>query len=188
MMRIEMLPGMGNVVRFPVERRARPTLALMREISPDVREVLAIADSLTLAVPVDDLRDRVDAETAAHIAAQVPPHGASRGALLTKLIEPAVVAAIAAIRLASDVSLDATEAHAVVLRAQTSGHYWIEPLRERALALTVRAAELLVVAYTRVEEAEGVARAVDLARRGEAWTPRDLDAEFEALLAMRRAG
>jgi hypothetical protein len=43
-MRPDMLPGTPNVVRFPVERRARPTLDLMREIAPDVREVPAIAE------------------------------------------------------------------------------------------------------------------------------------------------
>ena len=29
-MRVELLPGMTNVVRFPLERRARPTLELLR--------------------------------------------------------------------------------------------------------------------------------------------------------------
>jgi hypothetical protein len=42
-MRIEILAGTANVVRFPVERLVRPTLDLMREIAPDVREVLLIA-------------------------------------------------------------------------------------------------------------------------------------------------
>src|SRR5208283_3801485 len=32
-MRAELLPGMTNVLRFPVERRARPTLELLREIA-----------------------------------------------------------------------------------------------------------------------------------------------------------
>jgi len=39
-MRIELLPGMTNVVRFPVERRARATLELLRGVAPDVREVV----------------------------------------------------------------------------------------------------------------------------------------------------
>ena len=37
---------MKNVLRFPIERRARPTLDLLREIAPDVREVLNIADGI----------------------------------------------------------------------------------------------------------------------------------------------
>ena len=51
-------------------------------------------------------------------------------------------------------------------------------------------AALLIGAHARVEEAEGVARAVGLARRGESWTPRDFRAEQDALFAppVRRAG
>ncbi|MGD0108527.1 MAG: hypothetical protein ABSC06_31475 [Rhodopila sp.] len=66
-MRIEMLPGMTNVVRFPVERRARPTLELLRDIAPDAREVLSIAEAFDLDIPGPDLRARVDQETAEHI-------------------------------------------------------------------------------------------------------------------------
>ena len=47
---------------------------------------------------------------------------------------------------------------------------------------------MMVAAHARAEEAEGVARAVGLAERGEAWVPRDFAADFEALLAIRRAG
>ena len=69
-MQIEMLPGTNNVVRFPVERRGRPTMELLREIAPDVREVLAIAETFELDVPLHDLRDRVDTETAQYILNQ----------------------------------------------------------------------------------------------------------------------
>jgi len=39
----------------------------------------------------------------------------------------------------------------------------------------------LLVAHTRTEEAEGVARAVGFARSGEAWQPRDVRREAEEL-------
>jgi hypothetical protein len=68
-----------------------------------------------------------------------------------------------------------------LLHAQQAWHFPIEPLRERAAALARRAAERLVVAHTRAEEAEGVARAVGLARSGEAWRPRDVHREAEEL-------
>lgn len=71
-MRIELLPGMTNVVRFPVERRARATLELLRGIAPDVREVLSLAEAFGIEPPVHDLRERADAATADYIAAQVP--------------------------------------------------------------------------------------------------------------------
>jgi hypothetical protein len=39
---VELLPCLTNVVRFPIERRARPSLALLRELAPDVRRVFNI--------------------------------------------------------------------------------------------------------------------------------------------------
>ena len=40
-----------SLMRFPVERRARPTLALMRELAPDIRDVREIIDTFHLADP-----------------------------------------------------------------------------------------------------------------------------------------
>ena len=187
-MRVEILPNTSNVVRFPVERRARPTLELMGDIAPDVREVLAIAETFEIDVPLDDLRDRVDAGTAAHIAEQVPPHGPERRAMLDALLGPVVAAAITACHAARDLSLDAAAARSAVGRARAGEHFWMAPLEERAALLSLRAAKALVTAHIRVEEARGVARAVGTARAGEPWAPRDPEAEFETLLAMRHAG
>lgn len=91
-MRIELLAGMMNVVRFPTERRARPTLDLLRAIAPDVREVLNLADAFGIEAPVHDLRDRVDAETAEHIVNQVPAQGLAREAMLRELEAPVIEA------------------------------------------------------------------------------------------------
>jgi hypothetical protein len=188
-MRIEILPGTTNVVRFPVERRARSTLELLRDIAPDVREVLSIAEAFDIEAPAPDLRAQADRETAEHILNQFAGSGGEMMASLDTLLDPVVVMAIAACRAAHDVSIDAAEAQQGLLRAQTAGHFWIDPLRERAEALTLRSAELLIEALARYEEAEGVARAVGLARRGEPWTPRDHRAEEEALFGpvVRRA-
>ena len=57
---------MTNVVRFPVERRARPMLELLRGIAPDVREVLNVAEAFGMERPVPDLRERADVATAEH--------------------------------------------------------------------------------------------------------------------------
>ena len=120
-MRVELLPGMTNVVRFPVERRARPTMELLREIAPDVREVMAIAESFDLEVAPLDLRESVDKETAEHILNQVPGAGVERSAALGELIDPVVVQAIAACRLAHDVAVAAAEAQQALLQARTDG-------------------------------------------------------------------
>ncbi len=189
-MPIELLPGLENVLLFPIERRARPTLELLREIAPDVREVLAIAAGLGLAAPELGLRERVDAETAEYILEQFGGAAAASPGMLDELLKPVVTKAVAACRAAHDLSVDAAAARQALLRARTEGHVGLASLRERADALTQRTAELLIEAHIRAEEAEGVARAVGLARRGEPWTARDHHAEDEALLglATRRSG
>src|ERR1700723_2415221 len=102
-MRFEMLPGMTNVVRFPVERRARPTLELLRDIAPDVREVLSIAEAFDLDMPAPDLRDRVDLETAEHILNTI---AGTRmlPSTLDELVNPTVARAVDACRAAHDVA------------------------------------------------------------------------------------
>lgn len=187
-MRIERLPGTTNVLRFPVERRSRPTLELLRQIAPDVDEVLASAEVCDLDGPVPDLRARVDAETAQHILDHFGGGGAMPHGFLDELLDPVVAAAVTACQAAHDLRIDAAETQQALLWAQTAGHFWRDPLRQRAEALTLRMADLLIQAHARAEEAEGVARAVDLARRGEAWTPRDHRAEEAGLFAMAPVG
>jgi len=186
-MRVELLPGMKNVLRFPIERRARPTLDLLREITPDVREVLNIAEAFGMEPPAHGLREQVDAATAEHIANQVPTSGPGRAAMLAELLDPVVTAAVAACRASHDAWVEAADAQQALLRAESDELFWIEPLRDRTEALTRRAAERLLVAHIHVEEAEGVARAVGIARRGEEWTPRDGRAEADALLGFAAA-
>ena len=187
-MRTEWLPGMTNVLRFPVELRARPTLQLLWEIAPDVREVLALADAFDLEMPVHNLRDLVDADTAGHIVNQIPDVDPARRAMLDGLLQPHLAAALAACRQAHDAALDVSEIMRVLTQAKTGGHAWLDPLQERAEALALRMVEAMVAAHTRAEEASGVARAVGLARCGETWTPRNANADMEALLAVRQAG
>jgi hypothetical protein len=183
-MRIELLPGLTNVVRFPLERRARATLQLLRDIAPDVRELMSITQAFGLAAPVSDLRDRTDAETAEHILNHVPETGEKRRAALDALLEPVVTRAVGACRAAHDLSLETTDAHQAMVRAQMYWRSGVPPLQERAEALTLKTVELLVEAHARVEEAEGVARAVGIAQRGETWTPRDVHADEKALFGM----
>jgi hypothetical protein len=146
-MRVELLPGMTNVVRFPVERRARPTLELLRGIAPDVREVLNLAEAFGMEMPLPDLRERVDAATAEHIANQVPAGGAEREAMLSELLEPVVAGAIASCREAYDAWAAAAAAEETLRRAQRAGYFRNESLAERAAALARRAAERLVIAH-----------------------------------------
>ena len=180
-MSVELLSGMTNVVRFPVERRARPTLELLRGIAPDVREVMNMAEAFGMERPLPELRERADIATVEHIANQMPAGGVERERLLGEMLDPIIAAAIASCRVAHDAWLEAAAAEEVLVRARQAGHFPGEALEERAAALARRAAERLLVAHTRTEEAEGVARAVGFARSGEAWQPRDVRREAEEL-------
>ncbi|HUB48231.1 MAG TPA: hypothetical protein VMB73_24905 [Acetobacteraceae bacterium] len=57
----------------------------------------------------------------------------------------------------------------------------MDALERRLNELEREAADLLVDAYVHNEEAEGVARAVRLARSGQAWTPYDIHQEAQGL-------
>jgi hypothetical protein len=181
-MRIALVAGTSNVVRFPVERRARPTLELLRDIAPDMREVLLLVESFGLPLPKREMRHVADAEMADHILNHVRPEpSAQRRAELEALLAPLVTRGVEACRVAHDAALTATEAQQRVVAAQSEGGYWLTPMEERAEALTTAAARLLVDAYIRAEEAEGAARAIGMALRGETWVPFDLQAEAGAL-------
>ena len=172
-----------NVVRFPSGRTVRPLIERVRDAEPDVREVLFAADSLGLAMPAADLRDRVDEETARHIAEQVLPLAPSeRRLVLDGLLAPVAAAALRACAAAARASGRCAAALREVEQARREGGHWLDPLEERAETLALEAGRLLVAAHGRCQEAHGVARAVGLARRGETWTPCDA-AEATAWLA-----
>jgi len=163
-----------TVVRFPSERAERPLMERVCAAESDVREVVFAADSLGLAMPAADLRDRVDEETARHIAEQVLPLAPSERRLaLDVLLAPVAAAALRACADAARASGHCAAALRDVEQARQEGGHWLDPLEERAEMLAREAGRLLVVAHRRCQEAHGVARAAGLARQGETWTPHD---------------
>ncbi len=163
-----------NVVRFPSERAVHPLMDRICDVEPDARGVVLAADSLGLVLPASDLRARVDEETARHIAEQVLALApCERRVALDALLAPVAVAALRACAEAAWASGHCAAARRDVEQARREGGHWMDPLEERAEVLALEAGRLLVVAYGRCQEAHGVARAVGLARRGEAWTPCD---------------
>jgi hypothetical protein len=186
-MPIELLPDLTNVVRFLIERRVTPSIELVFEIAPDCRAVERVGEAFRLELPPHDLHHRVDAETAAHIAEHVLPLTlVERRPALDALLRPVVARAVEACRQADRAGRQAVEAHERLVRAQAKHGSWLAPLEEQADAATVQAAELLVLAHRRCQEARGAARAVGFARRGEPWAPFDAHAATEALLADER--
>jgi len=169
---IELMPGLTNVVRFPVEERVAPSIAVIHGIEPDVREVLQVCEGFFLELPDPEHANQVDAETARYIAEQVLPLAPSeRGPALDDLLRPVVAAAIEACRRADRVGKRAVAAGERLAMAQAGGGQWLGLLEEAADGLLSQSAELLVLAHQRCQEAHGVSRAVGMARRGESWTP-----------------
>ena len=182
-MQIEFLPGLTNVIRFPVEERVRPSIMLLHEIEPDVREVMNVAESFQFAGPDLGLTDATDRETAVYIAEQIlPAEPHELTVRLDALLQPVVERAVAACRAAHAASTRAVEAQQTLYRAKVEGGYLLPPLEARATALTEHAAKLLIEAYDHCQEARGVSRAVWYARRGETWRPYDVTEETERFL------
>ena len=184
-MHIDLLPGTTNVVRFPVERRASPTLDLLRGIAPDPREMMALAESFGLQQPDPHARHDEDEGTADFITNHVVPEpGEARRKVLDEMLAEALAVAITACQAAHDASVVADKARQLLIDAQTAGGHWLPPLEQRADDRTVAAAALLLKAHELSERAEGAVRAIGLARRGETWRPFDLQAEAVALFGL----
>ncbi len=182
-MQIELVPGLTNVIRFPIEDRVRPSIELIYDIQPDAREVLAVAEAFHLESCDLNLQHVVDQETATFIAEQLPPSDSEdRKPALTALLEPVMAKAVQACRQQRTIAVQAVEAQQRALAAKTAGGYWLAPLEERAEALTKQAAELLLAAYARCQEALGVNRAVGIARRGETWAAYNARADSDEWL------
>lgn len=188
-MNVEMLPGLDNVVRFPIELRVTPSIEVIYEIEPDCREVFQIAESFKLALPDPELANQVDAETAIYIAEQILPRTPSEQSVaLGELLDLVVKRAVHACRFVDRVSKQSVQAEQALLRAQTDGgHYYLPSLEERANALSNQAAELLILAYARCREAHGAYRAVSMAQRGETWAPHCAADTTEWLIEAGRA-
>ena len=161
----------ATVVRFLVERRARPTLALMRELAPDPGNVQGVLLAFDRADPAPRLRERADAETAARVACDDASAAAWPPEALRAVLAPVVAAAVAACWSARDAGAASVEARRALALAQTTREGWIHSRRMRAETLGRTWATLLLAAHARVAEAEGVARAVSFAERGERWAP-----------------
>ena len=130
-MRYETMTLGSNVIRFPVELRAKPSLDLLIEVAPDSREVELIAEAFGFEPPDPDGRgkaDRAMAETIARTDLSADPK--ERRAALNAMLKPLVDRAVAACGEARQVPLRSDEAGEKLASAQIEGGYWLAPLED----------------------------------------------------------
>ena len=111
--------------------------------------------------------------------AELPADPKARRAALNGMLKPIVERAVAARR--SD------EAGEKLARAQIEGGHWLKRLEDAANNWAVESARLLLAAHEAARAAHGAARAIEMAKRGEAWRPADLDEDVDFLIAAQKA-
>ncbi|HZZ22595.1 MAG TPA: hypothetical protein VFE60_08500 [Roseiarcus sp.] len=189
-MRYETLTLGGNVIRFPVELRAKPSIDLLIDVAPDSREVELIAEAFGFDPPDPEERakaDRVMAERIAAMAMDLPVDREQRRAALNAILKPFVDRAVAACAEARQASLRSDAENEKFAKAQIEGGYWLAPLKEAADYWAVEAARLQIVAHEATQTAHGAGRAIELAKRGEAWRPSNAEDDMNALIAAQKA-
>ena len=172
-----------EIIRFPSERVARPTMDVLYEVAPDVRHVSLVAEAFGLDEPDSSIRDEADRAMAERIARmELPTEKAERRAVLMVLLKPLIARATDLCRQASEAARRSDEAAEKLVTAEIAGGHWMKPLEDASDARAFESAHALVDAYVASQEAYGADRAIGLAIRGEAWTPVDPDKDFEILL------
>ena len=142
-MRYETMTLGSNVIRFPVELRAKPSIDLLIEVAPDSREVELIAEAFGFDAPDPDGRSKADRAMAETIAkTDLPADPKERRAALNAMLKPLVDRAVAACGEARQAALRSDEAGGKLASAQIEGGYLAGAARGRGRSLggRVRAA------------------------------------------------
>src|SRR5271168_5103271 len=187
-MRYETMSLGSNVIRFPVELRAKPSIDLLIEVARDSREVELIAEAFGFHAPDPDGRSKADRAMAETIAkTDLPADPKQRRAALSAMLKPLVDRAVAACGEARQTALRSDEAGAKLANAQIEGGYWLAPLEDAANHWALESARLQLTAYEAAEAAHGAGRAIEFAKRGEPWRPSNVEEDVDALIAAQRA-
>jgi hypothetical protein len=187
-MRYETMTLGSNVIRFPVELRAKPSIDLLIEVAPDSREVELIAEAFGFEAPDPDGRSKADRAMAETIKkTDLPADPKERRAALNAMLKPIVDRAVAACGEARQAALRSDETGAKLARAQIEGGYWLAPLEDAADHWAVESARLQMFAHAAAQAAHGAGRAIECAKRGEPWRLSNVDEDVDALVAAQRA-
>jgi hypothetical protein len=117
----------------------------------------------------------------------LPVDRQERRAALNGILKPFVDRAVAACAHARQASLRSDADNEKFAKAQMEGGYWLAPLKEAADYWAVEAARLQIVAHEIAQAAHGVGRAIEFAKRGEAWRPSNAEDDMNALIAAETA-
>jgi hypothetical protein len=187
-MRYETITLGSNVIRFPIELRAKPSIELLIEVAPDSREVELIAEAFGLDAPDPEGRCNADRAMAEAIAkTDLPIDPKERRAALNAMLKPLVDRAVAACAEARQTALRSDEAGAKLASAQMEGGYWLKPLEDAANRWAVESGRLQLVAHAAAESAHGAGRAIAFARRNEPWRPSNVKEDVDVLIAAQQA-
>ena len=187
-MRYKTLTLGGNVIRFPVELRAKPSIDLLIDVAPDAREVALIAEAFGFEAPEPEGRAKADRSMAKRITAMdLPVDREERRAALNAILKPLVDRAVAACAQARQASLRSDADNEKFAKAQIEGGYWLAPLKQIADYWAVEAARLQIVAHEAAQQAHGAGRAIGFANRGETWRPSSAEDDMNALIAAQKA-
>ena len=110
-LRYETMTLDSNVIRFPVELRAKPSIDLLIEVAPDSREVELIAEVFGFDPPHPDGRSNADHTMAETIArTDLPADPKERRATLNAMLKPLIDCSVAARGEARQAALCSDEA------------------------------------------------------------------------------
>src|SRR5271156_949008 len=180
-------PG-GNVIRFPVELRAKPSIDLLIDVAPDSREVELIAEAFGFDAPDPEGRGKGGGGVVEWVrGGDLPVDRQERWATLNAILKPLVDRAVAACAQARQAWLRSDADNEKFAKAQMEGGYWLAPLKEGADYWAVEAARLQIVAHEAAQTAYGAGRAIEFAKRGEAWRPPNAEDDMNALIAAEKA-
>jgi hypothetical protein len=186
-MRLELTVGDCHLVRFPVERRQKPSLQLLHDIAPREDHVTYVIESFCLKVSIANIRNEAMQGMTSHIATHNWPDAREEmDAELADILEGFVTRAIEACIEADKANHIATTALTFSIDADAKGDIMASVLRAQADTLTTKAARRLVKAHMRIEEANGIADAIDYEKRAKQTGLLDTQAAGEWLCEAQR--